>query len=121
MPCVRCLAQASRRAFPQLLPFTEPSADVQISCIFCAGAGCRKCKHSGWIELLGCGMVDPAVFTAVCQERRRLGLDSAPYDPAKVSGFAFGMGVERIAMILHGVADIGHFYSGDMRFLSQFA
>ncbi len=109
------------RFFPSFFPFTEPSADVQISCIFCGGKGCRKCKHSGWIELLGCGMVDPAVFAAVTEERRRLGLDWKAYDPSQVSGFAFGMGVERIAMILHGVADIGHFYSGDMRFLEQFA
>ena len=108
------------RFFPSFFPFTEPSADVQISCIFCGGKGCRKCKHSGWIELLGCGMVDPAVFAAVCAERVRLGLDPSPYDPARVSGFAFGMGVERIAMILHGVSDIGLFYSGDMRFLEQF-
>ena len=107
------------RFFPSFFPFTEPSADVQISCIFCGGKGCRKCKHSGWIELLGCGMVDPAVFRAVCDERIRLGLDPTPYQ--NVSGFAFGMGVERIAMILHGVADIGLFYSGDMRFLEQFA
>jgi phenylalanyl-tRNA synthetase alpha chain len=109
------------RFFPSFFPFTEPSADVQISCIFCNGKGCRKCKHSGWIELLGCGMVDPAVFEAVTAERRRLGLDPTPYDPARISGFAFGMGVERIAMILHGVSDIGQFYSGDMRFLEQFA
>ncbi len=113
------------RFFPSFFPFTEPSADVQISCIFCSGAGCRKCKHSGWIELLGCGMVDPAVFHAVTAERIRLGLENEsgphPYDPARISGFAFGMGVERIAMILHGVSDIGQFYSGDMRFLEQFA
>ena len=107
------------RFFPSFFPFTEPSADVQISCIFCGGRGCRKCKHSGWIELLGCGMVDPAVFAAVRQERQRLGLDPTPY--RNVSGFAFGMGVERIAMMLHGVSDIGLFYSGDMRFLHQFA
>jgi phenylalanyl-tRNA synthetase alpha chain len=109
------------RFFPSFFPFTEPSADVQISCIFCGGKGCRKCKHSGWIELLGCGMVDPAVFAAVTAERRRLGLDDSLYLPGSVSGFAFGMGVERIAMILHGVADIGYFYSGDLRFLEQFA
>jgi phenylalanyl-tRNA synthetase alpha chain len=108
------------RFFPSFFPFTEPSADVQISCIFCAGRGCRKCKHSGWIELLGCGMVDPAVFAAV--DERRIASDLAPaYDFAKISGFAFGMGVERIAMIQHGISDIGHFYSGDMRFLEQFA
>ena len=113
-------SEVKTRFFPSFFPFTEPSADVQISCIFCGGKGCRKCKHSGWIELLGCGMVDPAVFAAVCAERVRLGLDPGPYDPARVSGFAFGMGVERIAMILHGVSDIGLFYSGDMRFLEQF-
>ena len=107
------------RFFPSFFPFTEPSADVQISCIFCNGRGCRKCKHSGWIELLGCGMVDPAVFASVTEKR---GDSSAPaYDPAKISGFAFGMGVERIAMMQHGISDIGHFYSGDMRFLEQFA
>jgi phenylalanyl-tRNA synthetase alpha chain len=108
------------RFFPSFFPFTEPSADVQISCIFCGGKGCRKCKQSGWIELLGCGMVDPAVFAAVDEERVAQGKERA-YDPAKVTGFAFGMGVERIAMILHGVSEIGQFYSGDMRFLEQFA
>ena len=108
------------RFFPSFFPFTEPSADVQISCIFCSGKGCRKCKHSGWIELLGCGMVDPAVFTAVDGQRIAQGREPA-YDPSKISGFAFGMGVERIAMIQHGISDIGQFYSGDMRFLEQFA
>jgi phenylalanyl-tRNA synthetase alpha chain len=108
------------RFFPSFFPFTEPSADVQISCIFCAGEGCRKCKHSGWIELLGCGMVDPAVFASVDEQRAVQGHAPA-YDPAQVSGFAFGMGVERIAMIQHGISDIGQFYSGDMRFLEQFA
>ena len=108
------------RFFPSFFPFTEPSADVQISCPFCGGKGCRKCKHSGWIELLGCGMVDPAVFASV-DERRELEGKAAAYDPARISGFAFGMGVERIAMIQHGISDIGHFYSGDMRFLEQFA
>lgn len=109
------------RFFPSFFPFTEPSADVQISCIFCGGSGCRKCKHSGWIELLGCGMVDPAVFASVTEERRKIDPADDAYNPAKISGFAFGMGVERIAMMLHGVSDIGHFYSGDMRFLEQFA
>src|SRR6476620_498088 len=97
------------RFFPSFFPFTEPSADVQISCIFCGGTGCRKCKHSGWIELLGCGMVDPAVFAAVTAERRKVNPDDDSYNPEKISGFAFGMGVERIAMMLHGVSDIGHF------------
>ena len=107
------------RFFPSFFPFTEPSADVQISCPFCGGAGCRKCKHSGWIELLGCGMVDPAVFAAVDARRMENGLEPA-YDVPGISGFAFGMGVERIAMMKYGVGDIGQFYSGDMRFLSQF-
>jgi phenylalanyl-tRNA synthetase alpha chain len=108
------------RFFPSFFPFTEPSADVQISCIFCGGKGCRKCKHSGWIELLGCGMVDPAVFASVDEQRVAQGRVPA-YDTARISGFAFGMGVERIAMIQHGISDIGQFYSGDMRFLEQFA
>jgi phenylalanyl-tRNA synthetase alpha chain len=99
------------RFFPSFFPFTEPSADVQISCPFCGGTGtnCRKCKYSGWIELLGCGMVDPAVFGFV------------DYDTTKLSGFAFGMGIDRIAMMKYGIGDIGQFYSGDMRFLEQFA
>jgi len=97
------------RFFPSFFPFTEPSADMQISCIFCGGKGCKKCKHSGWIELLGCGMVDPAVFGFV------------GYDTTKYSGFAFGMGVERIAMMKYGVTSVGNFYSADMRFLEQFA
>jgi phenylalanyl-tRNA synthetase alpha chain len=101
------------RFFPSFFPFTEPSADVQISCPFCGGKGCRKCKHSGWIELLGCGMVDPAVFGFV-QEKQ------PAYDPKKISGFAFGMGVDRIAMMKYGISDIGLLYSGDVRFLEQF-
>jgi len=102
------------RFFPSFFPFTEPSADVQISCPFCGGKGCRKCKHSGWIELLGCGMVDPAVFGFVQQKQ-------PAYDPKKISGFAFGMGVDRIAMMKYGISDIGLLYSGDTRFLEQFA
>jgi phenylalanyl-tRNA synthetase alpha chain len=103
------------RFYPSFFPFTEPSADVQISCIFCGGKGqrdggpCRNCKASGWIELLGCGMVDPNVFGFV------------DYDPKKVSGFAFGMGVERIAILKYGVDDIQLFFNGDVRFLEQFA
>ncbi|MGC2152806.1 MAG: phenylalanine--tRNA ligase subunit alpha [Terriglobales bacterium] len=102
------------RFYPSFFPFTEPSADVQISCIFCDGKGvrdgapCRNCKASGWIELLGCGMVDPNVYGFV------------DYDPAKVSGFAFGMGVERIAILKYDVDDIQLFFSGDVRFLEQF-
>jgi phenylalanyl-tRNA synthetase alpha chain len=101
------------RFFPSFFPFTEPSADVQISCIFCGGKGCRKCKNSGWIELLGCGMVDPAVFAFAAEKQ-------PAYDPKKISGFAFGMGVERIAMMKYGISEIGSFYAGDMRFLGQF-
>ena len=101
------------RFFPSFFPFTEPSADVQISCIYCGGKGCRKCKQSGWIELLGCGMVDPAVFAFAAEKQ-------PAYDPKKISGFAFGMGVERIAMMKYGIAEIGQFYAGDMRFLNQF-
>jgi phenylalanyl-tRNA synthetase alpha chain len=103
------------RFYPSFFPFTEPSADVQISCIFCGGKGvrdgvpCRNCKASGWIELLGCGMVDPNVYGFV------------DYDPKKVSGFAFGMGVERIAILKYGVDDIQLFFNGDLRFLEQFA
>ena len=108
------------RFFPSFFPFTEPSADVQISCPFCGGKGCRKCKHSGWIELLGCGMVDPNVFHAVNQHRLTLGLDPV-YDPRNISGFAFGMGVDRIAMMKYGISDIGLLYGGDTRFLEQFA
>jgi phenylalanyl-tRNA synthetase alpha chain len=95
--------------------------DHAMKALFCGGSGCRKCKHSGWIELLGCGMVDPAVFASVTEERRKLDPADDAYNPEKISGFAFGMGVERIAMMLHGVSDIGQFYSGDMRFLEQFA
>jgi len=103
------------RFYPSFFPFTEPSADVQISCIFCDGKGtrdgapCRNCKASGWIELLGCGMVDPNVYGFV------------DYDATKVSGFAFGMGVERIAILKYGVDDIQLFFQGDVRFLEQFA
>ena len=86
---------------------------MQISCIFCGGKGCRKCKHSGWIELLGCGMVDPAVFAFAAEKQ-------PAYDPKKICGFAFGMGVERIAMMKYGISEIGQFYAGDMRFLGQF-
>ncbi|MGO9517076.1 MAG: phenylalanine--tRNA ligase subunit alpha [Candidatus Korobacteraceae bacterium] len=100
------------RFYPSFFPFTEPSADMQVSCIFCGGKGCRKCKFSGWIELLGCGMVDPNVFDFVKQNG---------YDSSKVSGFAFGMGVERIALLKYEVEGIQLFYEGDVRFLEQFA
>jgi phenylalanyl-tRNA synthetase alpha chain len=99
------------RFFPSFFPFTEPSADVSVTCFKCGGKGCRLCKMSGWIELLGCGMVDPNVFGFV---------KNNGYDPNKVSGFAFGMGVERIAMLKYGIDDIQLFYQGDVRFLEQF-
>jgi phenylalanyl-tRNA synthetase alpha chain len=100
------------RFYPSFFPFTEPSADMQVSCIFCGGKGCRKCKFSGWIELLGCGMVDPNVFEFVKHNG---------YDSSKISGFAFGMGVERITMLKYEVEEIQLFYEGDVRFLGQFA
>jgi len=100
------------RFYPSFFPFTEPSADMQVSCIFCGGKGCRKCKDSGWIELLGCGMVDPNVFDFVKHNG---------YDSSKISGFAFGMGVERIAILKYEVEEIQLFYEGDVRFLEQFA
>jgi phenylalanyl-tRNA synthetase alpha chain len=100
------------RFFPSFFPFTEPSADVAVSCFKCGGKGCRICKQGGWIELLGCGMVDPNVFEFV---------KGNGYDPAKISGFAFGMGVERIAMCMYEIDDIQLFYQGDIRFLEQFA
>ena len=95
---------------PSFFPFTEPSAEVDISCLFCGGSasGCRVCKQSGWIELLGCGMVDPVLYSYV------------NYDPTRYSGFAFGMGVERLTMLKYGIPDIQLFYQGDLRFLRQF-
>jgi phenylalanyl-tRNA synthetase alpha chain len=89
-------------------PFTEPSVGMSISCFLCGGAGCPTCKHTGWIELLGSGLVDPNVL-------RNVG-----YDPEEVSGFAFGLGLERAAMLRHGVPDIRMFLENDLRFLRQF-
>ncbi len=89
-------------------PFTEPSAEVDVDCILCGGKGCRVCKYTGWLEILGCGMVHPNV------------LRNGGYDPDEWSGYAFGMGPERIAMLLHGVDDIRYFFSNDVRFLEQF-
>ena len=94
---------------PHFFPFTEPSVEVDFTCHVCRGKGCSVCKQSGWIEIAGAGMVDPRVF-------KRVG-----YDPESVSGFAFGFGVERIAMIKYGIPDIRWLYENDMRFLSQFA
>ncbi|WCK53748.1 phenylalanine--tRNA ligase subunit alpha [Aneurinibacillus sp. Ricciae_BoGa-3] len=99
---------ASIRLRPSFFPFTEPSAEVDVSCMFCGGHGCRVCKHTGWIEILGSGMVHPRV------------LEMAGYDPEKYTGFAFGMGVERIAMLKYNIDDIRHFYTNDLRFLKQF-
>ncbi len=93
---------------PSYFPFTEPSAEVDIQCVICGGSGCRVCKQSGWLEILGCGMVDPVVFEKV------------KVDTKKWSGFAFGMGVERIAMLKYAINDIRLFYENDMRFLEQF-
>jgi phenylalanyl-tRNA synthetase alpha chain len=100
---------------PSFFPFTEPSAEMLVSCFICGGSGkrnsepCRPCKQTGWIEILGCGMVDPNVYAFV------------DYDPRKVSGFAFGMGADRIAILKYGVDDIQLFFNGDVRFLEQFA
>ena len=91
---------------PSFFPFTEPSAEVDISCIFCAGAGCRVCSKTGWLEVLGCGIVDPNVFKAVGYE--------------KVSGYAFGLGVERFAMLIHRIGDLRSLFEGDVRLLEQF-
>ncbi len=98
------------RLRPHYFPFTEPSAEVDVSCFNCdrGESGCRVCGGSGWLEMLGCGMVDPAVFEAV------------GYDPNEVTGFAFGMGVERLAMVRHGIDSIRHFIDNDLRFLEQF-
>jgi phenylalanyl-tRNA synthetase alpha chain len=93
---------------PHFFPFTEPSVEVDFTCHVCHGKGCRVCKNSGWIEILGAGMVDPNVFQSV------------GYDATKASGFAFGMGIERITMILYGIHDIRNLYENDVRFLSQF-
>ncbi|MEA2660234.1 MAG: phenylalanyl-tRNA synthetase alpha chain, partial [Candidatus Binatota bacterium] len=106
---------AGVRFRPSFFPFTEPSAEIDIQCVICSGSGsmksgqtCRVCKASGWLEILGAGMIDPAVFRFV------------GYDSEKFSGFAFGMGVERIAMLKYGIDDIRLFFQNDLRFLKQF-
>ncbi|MDD4190069.1 MAG: phenylalanine--tRNA ligase subunit alpha [Mangrovibacterium sp.] len=96
------------RLRPSYFPFTEPSAEMDVSCSICGGKGCNVCKQTGWLEILGCGMVDPNVLE-LC------GIDSKKY-----TGFAFGMGIERIAMLKYGITDIRHFFEGDVRFLRQF-
>jgi phenylalanyl-tRNA synthetase alpha chain len=93
---------------PSFFPFTEPSAEVDIMCVICRGSGCRVCSRTGWLEILGSGMVDPEVFKMV------------GYDPEEVTGFAFGMGIERIAMLRYGIDDIRLFFENDIRFLEQF-
>ncbi len=93
---------------PSFFPFTCPSAEVDIQCVMCSGKGCRVCSQTGWLEILGAGMVDPAVFGTV------------DYDPEKWTGFAFGMGIERIAMLKYGINDIRLFFENDLRFLQQF-
>ena len=97
------------RLRPSYFPFTEPSAEVDITCVFCAGKGCRICKHTGWLEVAGCGMVHPNVFAA------------CDIDAERYTGFAFGMGIERLAMLRYGVNDLRLFYENDLRFLAQFA
>ena len=94
---------------PSYFPFTEPSAEVDIACVMCAGKGCRVCKQTGWLEVLGCGMVHPQV------------LSNCGIDPEKFQGFAFGMGVERFAMLRYGVNDLRLFFDNDVRFLRQFS
>ena len=107
---------AGVRFRPSFFPFTEPSAEIDIQCVICGGGGslrngqvCRVCKASGWLEILGAGMIDPAVFNFV------------GYDPEEFTGFAFGMGVERIAMLKYGIDDIRLFFQNDLRFLRQFS
>lgn len=101
-------AQIQTRFRCQHFPFTEPSAEMDVECILCSGRGCNVCRKTGWLEILGCGMVHPAV------------LRHGGYDPTVYAGFAFGMGVERPAMIKYGIKDIRYFWSGDLRFLEQF-
>lgn len=93
---------------PHFFPFTEPSAEMDVECTICNGKGCRLCKNSGWLEIMGCGMVDPEVLKYV------------GYNPDEVNGFAFGMGIERITMLRHGIGDLRAFFENDMRFLTQF-
>jgi phenylalanyl-tRNA synthetase alpha chain len=102
-------ARVKTRLRPSFFPYTEPSAELDVECQGCAGAGCPLCKHTGWIEVLGCGMVHPAVFEAV------------GYDAERYTGFAFGVGIERLALRLYGIDDIRMFYENDLRFLEQLA
>jgi phenylalanyl-tRNA synthetase alpha chain len=97
------------RLRPSYFPFTEPSAEVDIECVFCHGAGCRVCKQTGWLEILGCGMIHPNV------------LGAAGIDAERWQGYAFGMGIERLAMLRYGVDDLRLFFENDLQFLRQFA
>jgi phenylalanyl-tRNA synthetase alpha chain len=99
----------SMRLRPSYFPFTEPSAEVDISCVLCAGRGCRVCKQTGWLEIAGCGMVHPRVFEAC-------GIDAERY-----TGYAFGAGIERLAMLRYGVNDLRLFFDNDLKFLAPFA
>lgn len=101
-------ADVAIRFRPSFFPFTEPSAEMDVSCIICKGKGCRLCKYTGWLEILGCGMVDPNVFKSV------------NYDSELYTGYAFGMGIERIAMLKYGIDDIRILFENDLRFLKQF-
>jgi phenylalanyl-tRNA synthetase alpha chain len=102
-------ARVATRFRPSFFPYTEPSAELDVECQGCSGRGCGLCKQTGWIEILGCGMVHPAVFEAV------------GYDADRYTGFAFGVGIERLALRLYGVDDIRMFYENDLRFLEQVA
>ena len=101
-------AQTRTRFRASYFPFTEPSAEMDVECFLCGGSGCVVCKQAGWLEILGCGMVHPKV------------LQNGGYDPAEYTGFAFGMGPERIAMLKYGIKDIRYFWGNDLRFLQQF-
>jgi len=101
-------SEVKTRFRPSFFPFTEPSAEMDVSCFICAGKGCRLCKNTGWLEILGCGMVDPNVFVNV------------GIDPEKYTGYAFGMGIDRTALLKYGINDIRLYFEGDMRFLEQF-
>jgi phenylalanyl-tRNA synthetase alpha chain len=103
------------RVRPSYFPYTEPSLEFDLGCIVCGGKGCRVCKQTGWLEIMGSGMVHPAVFEAVNQRLGRV-----VYDPEQVTGFAFGLGIDRVAMMRHGIDDIRLFYGNDLRMLEQF-
>lgn len=104
------------RARPSFFPYTEPSVEFDLGCVACGGRGCRICRNTGWLEIMGSGMVHPAVFEAV---NARLG--RFVYDPEEVTGFAFGLGIERVALVRYGIDDIRLFYENDLRFLEQFS